>query len=941
MSTKTTFKRIALVAVAALGAGLLSVVPASAGQANTSVVTGIIPTVSPTTVDVSTNTTIQVLVKNGNVANNGDVITIKAAVTSKPVGAATIISASDSTDIVESNGVNSGIGFSTTGTTDSVGALNATYSDVADGSSSATFSAAGVDFGDFRVQGDKAGSYTVRMWHDSDLDGVLDAGEQFADASFSVAGAASELYGSFTSSAATPATSVAVAEGSSTSVLITYSGVNDLNNNLYWVQNANNGNDVVAVQLTGDDADSAPFTEPEIVNNDNSQTGTIGLVDDNTSGQVRVDILMDLDAVSGESVKICYTSACSAGSVLLFLTVDTSLPAPTLEQATETSAAPFAVRTPVSNTQTVYSSATNATISQLATKGGYVEFIATHDDLSDLSLPSFKYIEVTGSTFISAYRSHLVDPSLTFNNANINTAPGATIAYVNVERDLQDTWFMIGTETVGQVTVRVKTRTFSAGIATDTTNQTFIINIGTSPATYNYSTVTVDAANNGWEAVDSTIYAPSTAGTVADSTNIAAVTVSQFAANNAAILAGTAKAVTATLTGVGSLTPSSSAGTSRTYEVRAAAGIGTETFKVYADGRAGTGSIAFAVDGVLVKTATIKFYGAATKVEAVPFYTIGREGNGITGYATGVLDSAAYTGSAGNYAGLAVTPTADNDTAIGVLVTDALGTPVPASVTVSSSNPGVIVPSTTSFLDSGASTLYSAGVWYRHFAFDTAPNSKSGQTATLTFTVTLANGTTLTATQALTVGGARYTETLSFDKTAYNAGDQMFVTRKAVDAAGNPVYDGATAPAITFNKATSGTIGASIYVGGVAVVSSRPTAYAPATTGAFEARMTGVTAGATSVITATATVEATGTAAEATAQAAADAAAEATDAANAATDAANSAAEAADAATAAAQDAADAVAALATQVATYISNLRKQITALTNLVIKIQKKVRA
>jgi hypothetical protein len=76
-------------------------------------------------------------------------------------------------------------------------------------------------------------------------------------------------------------------------------------------------------------------------------------------------------------------------------------------------------------------------------------------------------------------------------------------------------------------------------------------------------------------------------------------------------------------------------------------------------------------------------------------------------------------------------------------------------------------------------------------------------------------------------------------------------------------------------------------------------------------------------------------------QAAADAAAEATDAANAATDAANAAAEAADAATAAAQDAADAVAALATQVATYISNLRKQITALTNLVIKIQKKVNA
>ena len=72
-----------------------------------------------------------------------------------------------------------------------------------------------------------------------------------------------------------------------------------------------------------------------------------------------------------------------------------------------------------------------------------------------------------------------------------------------------------------------------------------------------------------------------------------------------------------------------------------------------------------------------------------------------------------------------------------------------------------------------------------------------------------------------------------------------------------------------------------------------------------------------------------------------DAANEATDAANAATDAANAAAEAADAATAAAQDAQAAVAALATQVASLIAGIKAQITTLTNLVIKIQKKVKA
>jgi trimeric autotransporter adhesin len=92
---------------------------------------------------------------------------------------------------------------------------------------------------------------------------------------------------------------------------------------------------------------------------------------------------------------------------------------------------------------------------------------------------------------------------------------------------------------------------------------------------------------------------------------------------------------------------------------------------------------------------------------------------------------------------------------------------------------------------------------------------------------------------------------------------------------------------------------------------------------------------------ATAAANAAGEAAVAAAEAAQEAAAEATDAANAATDAANASAEAADAATAAAQDAADAVAALSTQVSEMVSALKKQITALTNLVIKIQKKVRA
>jgi hypothetical protein len=110
------------------------------------------------------------------------------------------------------------------------------------------------------------------------------------------------------------------------------------------------------------------------------------------------------------------------------------------------------------------------------------------------------------------------------------------------------------------------------------------------------------------------------------------------------------------------------------------------------------------------------------------------------------------------------------------------------------------------------------------------------------------------------------------------------------------------------------------------------------TVGTATTAETGVGATFDAAGVASATVSVSG---DTTAQTAADAAAEATDAANAATDAANAAAEAADAATAAAQDAADAVAALSAQVATLISGLKSQLTALTNLVIKIQKKVKA
>ena len=134
-----------------------------------------------------------------------------------------------------------------------------------------------------------------------------------------------------------------------------------------------------------------------------------------------------------------------------------------------------------------------------------------------------------------------------------------------------------------------------------------------------------------------------------------------------------------------------------------------------------------------------------------------------------------------------------------------------------------------------------------------------------------------------------------------------------------------------------------------ATADTAATAFTATTTGTATTAETGIGASYDAAGVASATVKVTGVnLAQIAAEAATDAAAEAIDAANAATDAANLAAEAADAATVAAEearDAADAATAaveeLATQVATLMAALKAQITTLANTVAKIAKKVKA
>ena len=375
---------------------------------------------------------------------------------------------------------------------------------------------------------------------------------------------------------------------------------------------------------------------------------------------------------------------------------------------------------------------------------------------------------------------------------------------------------------------------------------------------------------------------------------------------------------------------------------------------ICADGTAGVATIALSVTNNLVTTAwttkSFTFFGAVRTLSVdTSNFTIGAAGGDTTGAADTSRDAAGEVTNAGALTANTTTPAfiiAAKDSA-GQLATAA------AVPTVISSNP-TVVASGTCVLDDGA-TVYSSGEGFGLYncSFTTAASAVSGQTATLTFRINDPLGTAgvdyLTTTAVVTVGGARFTETLSLDKSSYVAGEAMVVTRTAKDSAGNPVADGSAAPAVVFNKAIGGTApGATFYNGGTVVTSAtRPAVFAPTASGVFEARMDGRNGStATVAITTTATVGESST--EAAANAASDSASEAIDAANAATDAANLAAEAADAATVAAEEARDAadaataaVEALATEVATLMAALKAQITTLANTVAKIAKKVKA
>jgi len=337
--------------------------------------------------------------------------------------------------------------------------------------------------------------------------------------------------------------------------------------------------------------------------------------------------------------------------------------------------------------------------------------------------------------------------------------------------------------------------------------------------------------------------------------------------------------------------------------VSTAAGVDADpSYWVFSNGDVGKATISITVGSNAAVTKNVTFTGPATALAAAK----GTGANDATWVAVG----------------------SSNSTVV-VTSTDSAGTAVnnPSGLTVTSSDTSVATVSTVVATNATTGTITVTGV-------------KAG-TAVLTVKDPATTGAATSATYTVTVKAVRPTTapTITFDKTSYAVGELVTMT------VGADMADSATAQLFTSTglvmSATvvaSGTAvptnGQHAIVGGVATYKF----YAPAVSGSLT--VTGTTGGAVDITTAatvTKTVDILNPGVDAATAAAELAEAAAQDA----TDAALDATEAATLAGALAQEAVDAVADLSTQVAKLIAELKKQITTLTNLVIKIQKKVKA
>ena len=216
MSTKTTFKRVALVAVASLGFGLLTSVPSFAASEAADIDAAAITTVKPSgRTGVAADFTTAFTHNGAGVA--GEVYTFKAALVSRPATSTafptlTFSTHTDTTNVVPADDIVETVGTASTPAklVYTVGS-NGDYADNEIMTLASSFTP------------DVAGTYELIVWFDLDDDGAIDTGETKATKSISVVAGSDVVTATLTQYNATAATG-ATGNGSLVKVSLKNSG---------------------------------------------------------------------------------------------------------------------------------------------------------------------------------------------------------------------------------------------------------------------------------------------------------------------------------------------------------------------------------------------------------------------------------------------------------------------------------------------------------------------------------------------------------------------------------------------------------------------------------------------------------------------------------------------------------------------------------------------
>ena len=914
MSTKTTLKRIALVAVSALGFGLLSVVPAKAAITFTSITVGTVPAVR-----VGETATVAITV---NMSDNlaADTFTVAAKITAAPLsgGNAAInsgVSVLGYTTATTNDGdSNSRLWFGSAsgglGTQQTNGTLTNTaftdgrqYQGVVTSSTTGDLvarTAAGVAGAAVDLttgaddtltktvylswKADVAGSYSVLVSVD-DATGLAGAGtDAFANKAY-VAGDLNTSF-SFTATSSAPASIALSSTGahpiSSTNGSLVKVTLKDAAGNPAMIT----GDEAIAVSVTGGYVIKASL---------NASTGAFT---SGTMGTATTATLAPADFLNGTAFVNVLGSAVGTMTV-------TASGSGTMSSAVSTSASVSAgaAETMTDSTHTFTGPATGMDGSGTAW-------------------------EVSSTATSTSLKWTFADPGATLYGSLLVKDEGAIQGLANkTANDLRwNVYFTVADDDLSKTI----TISHSALGDSDTSNANFrVTNVGGASAT--------ELVFGGEVAVaDDITVSPSSFKSATGATNAITATVyNQFGVE----MVG--QSVTVTVAGRNS---------ARASETLITNADGRVTASIVDTGTTGVSDVVTFAAGNDTSTSTIT-YGTYT-VATVLLTTPNTTSTGVDEYPTDPEDIKAGDGAEATL----LTVTATVKDAAGLVMSG-----IPVTFTIAGT--GAAITSTTSVARYTSSTGTATASVYGWLAGTYTVTATAGGISDTAPVIFAQETPTEARTISATVSGNSITATVKdrFGNTVEGA------PVKVVRTAGTGYFGSATTAEA--NTASNGTV-TFIVTGGPATVSVGFNTAVYGQSDALKGLIDGTTA--TNVFTAytagtsatdeegvgssydaagvnSVTVEVTAEDASVNAaNAASDAAAEAIDAANAATDAANLAAEAADAATVAAEesrDAADAATAaveeLATQVATLMAALKAQITTLANTVAKIAKKVKA